>query len=112
MTSDGDYRRLTALTPTIASEFPIEGRAVWKRVSVYGDGYVPRSLLEQQIVQHSCHYEWSGGEPDPRQLPEGYRQLPHDNARAQRSLQSEDKLVRAVIWLPALCVAVLVAGSV
>jgi len=84
---------------------------VWKRVSSYGDGYVPRSLLEQQIVAQSCHYEWSGGEPDPRRLPEGYEQLPHDRARACQVLQSGDKLVRGVIGLLALCVAVLVAGS-
>ena len=84
---------------------------MWKRVSSYGDNYVPRSLLEQQIVLQSCHYEWSGGEPDPGQLPDGYRQLPHDRARACRSLQAGDKLVRAVIAILAVCVAVLVAGS-
>ncbi|TDJ15012.1 MAG: hypothetical protein E2O65_13075 [Gammaproteobacteria bacterium] len=85
---------------------------MWKRVSSYGDGYVPGSLLEQQIVLQSYHYEWSGGEPDPGQLPEGYKQLPHDRARACRSLQFGDKLVRAVIAILALWVAVLVAGSV
>jgi hypothetical protein len=85
---------------------------VWKRVSSYGDGYVARSLLEQQIVLQSYHYEWSGGEPDPGQLPEGYKQMPHDRARACQSLQAGDKLVRAVIATLALCVAVLVAGSV
>jgi hypothetical protein len=85
---------------------------VWKRVSSYGDGYVATSLLEQQIVLHSYYYEWSGGEPDAGQLPEGYKQLPHDRARACRSLQAGDKLVRAVIGILALCVALLVAGSV
>jgi hypothetical protein len=81
-------------------------------VSSYGEGYVPRSLLEQQIVLQSWHYEWSGGEPDPGQLPEGYAQLPHDRARAQRVLQSDDKLVRAVIGLLTLGLAVLVAFSI
>ncbi len=84
---------------------------MWKRVSSYGDSYVPGSLLEQQIVLQSCHYEWSGGEPDTGQLPEGYKQLSHDRARACRSLQAGDKLVRAVIAILALWVAVLVAGS-
>ncbi len=84
---------------------------MWKRVSSYGDSYVPGSLLEQQIVLQSCHYEWSGGEPDPGQLPEGYKQLRHDRARAHRVLQSGDKLVRGVIGLLALWVAVLVLGS-
>ena len=84
---------------------------MWKRVSSYGDSYVPRSLLEQQIVLESWHYEWSGGEPNPGQLPEGYKQSPRDRARAYRMLQSGDKLVRAVIGLLALCVAVLVARS-
>ena len=84
---------------------------MWKRVSSYGDNYVPGSLLEQQIVLQSCHYEWSGGEPDPGQLPEGYRQLPHDRARACPSLQAGDKLVHAIIAILAVCVAVLVAGS-
>lgn len=84
---------------------------MWKRVSSYGDGYVPRSLLEQQIVLQSWYYEWSGGEPDRGQLPEGYKQSPHDRARAYRMLQPDDKLVRAVIGLLALCVAVLVARS-
>ena len=84
---------------------------MWKKVSSYGDCYVPRSLLEQQTVLQSWYYEWSGGEPDPGQLPEGYKQLPHDRARAHRILQFEDKLVRAVIGLLAFCVAVLVVHS-
>ena len=84
---------------------------MWKRVSSYGDSYVPGSLLEQQIVLQSWHYEWSGGEPDPGQLPEGYKQLRHDSARAHRVLQSGDKLVGRVIGLLALWVAVLVLGS-
>ena len=100
------------LTAYVWSEFLIEGSTVWKRVSSYGDGYVPCSLLEQQVVLQSWHYEWSGGEPDPGQLPEGYRQLPHDKARAQRMLQPDDKLVRAVIGLLAFCVAVLVLRSI
>lgn len=84
---------------------------MWKRVSSYGSGYVPRSLLEQQIVLQSWHYEWSGGEPDPGQLPEGYRQLAHNKYRARRVLQSDDKLVLRVVGLLALCLAVLVAQS-
>jgi len=85
---------------------------MWKKVSSYGDDYVPRSLFEQQIVLQSWHYEWSGGEPDPGQLPEGYKQLAHDKARARRTLQSGDKLVRGVIWMLAAWVAVLVAASI
>ena len=85
---------------------------MWKRVSSYGDDYVPRSLFEQQIVLQSWHYEWSGGEPDPGQLPEGYKQLAHDKARARRTLQSGEKLVRGVIWMLAAWVAVLVAASI
>lgn len=84
---------------------------MWKRVSSYGEGYVPRSLLEQQMVLQSYTYEWSGGEPDPGQLPEGYRQLPYDKTRARRTLQSGDKLVRAVIAILAICMAVLVLRS-
>ena len=84
---------------------------MWKRVSSYGDDYVPRSLLEQQIVLQSWHYEWSGGEPDPGQLPEGYRQLPGDRMRAVRALQPEDWLVRAGIGILAVGVAILVAIS-
>lgn len=84
---------------------------MWKRVSSYGDGYVPHSLLEQQIVLQSWYYEWSGGEPDPGQLPEGFRQLPHDKRRARRVLQSDDKLVRAAVGVLALCVAILVVRS-
>jgi hypothetical protein len=84
---------------------------MWKRVSSYGTGYVPRSLLEQQIVLQSWHYEWRGGEPDPGQLPEGYRQLKHDKSRARRMLQSDDKLVLGVIGTLAFCVAVLVVQS-
>ncbi len=95
----------------LASSFPIEGSSVWKRVSSHGDGYVPRSLLEQQIVLQSWRYEWSGGEPDPRQLPEGYAQLRHDKRCAQRTLQSGEKMVRAVIALLAVWVAVLVVQS-
>ena len=85
---------------------------MWRRASGYGDGYVPRSLLEQQIVAQSWYYEWQGGEPDPGQLPEGFTQLPHDKTRARRSLGSGDKLVRAVIGLLAVYVAVLVARSI
>lgn len=85
---------------------------MWKRVSYYGDGYVPRSLLEQQIVLQSWHYEWSGGEPDTGQLPEGYAQLAHDKSRARRTLQPADKLVRAVVAVLALCVALLVARAI
>ena len=85
---------------------------MWKRVSGYDDGYVPRSLLEQHIVAQSWYYEWQGGEPDPGQLPEGYIQLTHNKACARRSLQSDDKVVYAVIGLLALCVAVLVARSI
>jgi hypothetical protein len=84
---------------------------MWKRVSSYGDDYVPRSLLEQQIVLQSVTYEWSGGEPDPGQLPEGYRQLPHDKTRARRSLQPGDRLVRAVVGILAICMAILVLRS-
>ena len=84
---------------------------MWKRVSSYGKGYVPRSLLEQQIVLQSWHYEWSGGEPDPGQLPEGYRQLPHDRARAVRALQADERLVRIAIGVLAIWVAIMVAGS-
>ena len=98
-------------TPTTSSGFPTEDSAVWKRVSSYGDGYVPRSLLEQQIVLQSWHYEWSGGEPDPGLLPEGYRQLPDDRTRAVRTLEPSEWLVRAVVGVLAVCVAVLVAGS-
>lgn len=97
--------------PATAPEFRIEDSAVWKRVSSFGDGYVPRSLLEQQIVLQSWHYEWSGGEPDPGQLPEGYRQLSHDRRRAVRMLNSGDKLVRAVVGVLAACVAILVVRS-
>ena len=85
---------------------------MWKRVSSYGDGYVPRSLFEQQIVLQSWHYEWTGGEPDPGQLPEGYRQLPHDRWRAVRVLQSDDKLGRAVIGILAACVAILAVSAI
>lgn len=85
---------------------------MWKKVSSYGEGYVPRSLLEQQIVLQSWHYEWSGGEPDPGQLPEGYAQLRHDKRRARRTLQPGDKILRAVIALLAVWVAVLVAQSI
>lgn len=85
---------------------------MWKRVNSYGNGYVPRSLLEQQIVLQNWHYEWSGGEPDPGQLPEGYEQLPHDKTRARRTLQPADKLVRAVVAVLALCVAVLVVRAI
>ena len=85
---------------------------MWKKVSSYGDDYVPCSLFEQQIVLQNWHYEWSGGEPDPGQLPEGYKQLAHDKARARRTLQSADKLVRGVIWMLAAWVAVLVAASI
>lgn len=84
---------------------------MWKRVSSYGDGYVPRSLLEQQIVLHNVVYEWHGGEPDPAQLPEGYRQLPQDRTRARRTLQPGDRLVRAIVGLLAVCLAFLVLGS-
>lgn len=92
-------------------EFRIEDGAMWKRVSSFGDGYVPRSLLEQQIVLQSWHYEWSGGEPDPGQLPEGYRQLSHDRTRAVRILHSGEKLVGALIAILAVCVAGLVVRS-
>ena len=92
-------------------EFPTEDSAVWKRVSSYGDDYVPRSLLEQQIVSQGWYYEWSGGEPDPGQLPEGYKQLVHDKSRARRTLQSGDKIVRRVVILLAICVGVLVVRS-
>lgn len=84
---------------------------MWKRVSSYGDDYVPRSLLEQQMVLQSVTYEWSGGEPDSGQLPEGYRQLPHDKTRARRSLQPGDRLVRAVVGILAICMAILVLRS-
>ena len=84
---------------------------MWKRVSSYGEGYVPRSLLEQQIVLQSWHYEWSGGEPDPGQLPEGYRQLPHDRTRAVRTLQAGDWVVRAAVVVLAIWVAIMAAGS-
>jgi hypothetical protein len=84
---------------------------VWRRVSSYGSGYVPRSLLEQHIVLQSWYYEWRGGEPDPGQLPEGYRQLARDKRRARRTLQTADKLVLGIVLLLAFCVAVLVAGS-
>lgn len=84
---------------------------MWKRVSGYGDGYVARSLLEQQIVLQSVVYEWQGGEPDPAQLPEGYRQLPDDRTRARRCLQPADKLVRVVIGVLAAWVALLVLRS-
>ena len=100
------------MTPSDLVEFPTEGRAVWKRVSSYGNDYVPRSMLEQQIVSQSWTYEWSGGEPDPGQLPEGFKQLAHDKSRARRTLQSGDKIVRRVIALLALCVAVLVVRSI
>lgn len=85
---------------------------MWKRVSSYGSDYVPRSLLEQQIVLQSWHYEWSGGEPDPGQLPEGYRQLADDRFRARPTLQADDKLVRGVVGVLAVCLAVLVARSI
>jgi len=85
---------------------------VWKRVSSYGNDYVPRSMLEQHIVSQSWTYVWSGGEPDPGQLPEGFEQLAHDKSRARRTLQSEDKIVRRVIGLLALCVGVLVIRSI
>ena len=85
---------------------------MWKRVSSYGDDYVPNSLLEQQIVLQSWHYEWSGGEPDAGQLPEGYKQLAHDRSRARRTLQTGDKIVRGIVGLLALCLAVLVARSI
>jgi len=85
---------------------------VWKRVSSYGNDYVPRSMLEQHIVSQSWTYEWSGGEPDPGQLPEGFKQLAHDKSRARRTLQSDDKIVRRVIGLLALCVGVLVIRSI
>lgn len=84
---------------------------MWRRVSGYGDGYVPRSLLEQQIVIQHVIYEWTGGEPDPAQLPEGYRQLPDDRTRARRSLQPAERLVRWTIGLLAACVTILVLGS-
>lgn len=84
---------------------------MWKRVSSFGEGYVPRSMLEQEIVASSYTYEWSGGEPDPGQLPEGYRQMPHDRTRARRSLQSDDKVVRAVVGVLAAWVAILVLLS-
>lgn len=85
---------------------------MWKRVSSYGDGYVSRSLLEQQIVLQSWYYEWhGGGEPDPGQLPEGYRQLPNDRRRAVRALHSCDRLVRVAVGLLAVCVATLVVRS-
>ena len=90
---------------------PNEESAVWKRISSYGEGYVPRSLLEQQIVLQSWHYEWSGGEPDPGQLPEGYRQLPHDRTRAVRRLQPDEWIVRAVVVVLAIWMAIMVAGS-
>jgi len=93
-------------------EFPTEGSPLWKRVSSYGDDYVPRSMLEQQIVSQSWTYEWSGGEPDPGQLPEGYKQFAHDKFRARRTLQSGDRIVRRVIGLLAICVALLVARSI
>lgn len=85
---------------------------MWKRVSSYGNDYVPRSMLEQHIVSQSWTYEWSGGEPDPGQLPEGFKQLAHDKSRARRTLQSDDKMVRRVIGLLALCVGVLVIRSI
>jgi hypothetical protein len=75
---------------------------MWKRVSSYGD---------EQMVLQSVTYEWSGGEPDPGQLPEGYRQLPHDKTRARRSLQPGDRLVRAVVGILAICIAILVLRS-
>ena len=81
---------------------------MWKRVSSYGEGYVPRSLLEQQLVLQSYTYEW---EPDPGQLPEGYRQLPNDKTRARRTLQPADKLVYAAVGVFATCIAILVLGS-
>lgn len=84
---------------------------MWKRVSGYDDGYVPRSLLEQQIVSQSVHYQWSGGEPDAGQLPEGYRQLAQDKFRARRTLDADGKRVLPVVAVLALCVAVLVARS-
>ncbi len=85
---------------------------MWKRVSSYGNDYVPRSMLEQHIVSQSWTYEWSGGEPDPGQLPEGYKQLARDKFRARRTLQSGDRIVRWVIGLLAICVALLVARSI
>jgi len=85
---------------------------LWKRVSSYGNDYVPRSMLEQQIVLQSWTYEWSGGEPDPGQLPEGYTQLAHDKFRARRTLQSDERIVRRVIGLLAICVALLVVRSI
>ncbi|MDX2314615.1 MAG: hypothetical protein QNL90_11150 [Gammaproteobacteria bacterium] len=97
--------------PVCPWEFPTEDNALWKRVSSYGNDYVPRSMLEQQIVLQSWTYEWSGGEPDPGQLPEGYKQLEHDRSRARRTLQSGDKIVLRVIWLLAFCVGVLVLRS-
>lgn len=100
------------MTSIVPERFPIEGSAVWKRVSSYGENYVPRSLLEQHIVSQSWQYEWSGGEPDPGQLPEGYAQLRNDRWRARRTLQTGDKIVRAVIALLALGVAILVVRSI
>lgn len=85
---------------------------MWKKVSSYGEDYVPRSLLEQHIVSQSWQYEWSGGEPDPGQLPEGYVQLRNDRRRARRTWQFGDKIVHAVIALLALGVAILVARSI
>jgi hypothetical protein len=73
---------------------------------------VPRSLLEQQIVLQSWYYQWSGGEPDPGQLPEGYKQLAHDKSRARRVLLPGDKIVRGVIALLAFCVGVLVVRAI
>ena len=84
---------------------------MWKRVSSYGDDYVPRSLLEQQIVLQSWYYEWHGGEPDPGQLPEGYRQLSNDKRRAVRALHPCDRLVRVAIVLLAAWVATLVVHA-
>jgi hypothetical protein len=85
---------------------------MWKRVSSYGEDYVPRSLLEQQLVLQSYTYEWSGGEPDPGQLPEGYRQLANDRTRARRTLQAADKLVYAAVGVFAMCIAILVLRSI
>jgi len=84
---------------------------MWKRVSGYDDGYVPRSLLEQHIVSQGCYYQWHGGEPDAGQLPEGYRQLARDKYRARRTLSRDDKRLLQVVVALAACVAVLVVRS-